>query len=532
MMIIITGMCSSMKMLWNPTVYIYCLLQVVVEVVNAPISFPAVTVCSNYHIRSDVAEELEKLRLDRNFSTESTQPHSYLVDKYLEYVMNVETLKEAYFGRKKRKWKRNRHRIGGYMYRLKSRAGLLANIGPELSGKLGVHLHDFIVSCTFSGLYCNTTDDFSVYLHNYYFKCFTFNPNVSDANRGRILRGVDYGLSILFYTGAGDIVRGAYGMERLGSRGGLSAVSSGRGIRFVVHAQGTEPHPIAEGLDILPGQSVSVGVKATEIERLNSPYGDCSTADSIDRYKYSIVTCQLGCIQHEIIDKCQCADSDLITVDKTSNGNVTFCEQLPDIPLQCQGKQADNETCREHLDPWYKRLVCRENVSTYMTSMDSSTMANCQCYPPCNDTSYSLSYSVANLPNQSRVFSATVKRFLKQSKYGRKLTYSANSSSLEEVFPYFARLNVHIADTNIARTMEVPDYDSNALISDIGGQLGLWVGISIITLVEVTDLFISLLSYFICNKKTRRPVHHSTELDEMRDKNGQFEWLENSPNHT
>ncbi len=49
----------------------------------------------------------------------------------------------------------------------------------------------------------------------------------------------------------------------------------------------------------------------------------------------------------------------------------------------------------------------------------------------------------------------------------------------------FARLNVYIADSNVIITQEMQDYTSTQLVSDIGGQLGLWVGISIITLAEV-----------------------------------------------
>ena len=55
----------------------------------------------------------------------------------------------------------------------------------------------------------------------------------------------------------------------------------------------------------------------------------------------------------------------------------------------------------------------------------------------------------------------------------------------------FARLNVYIADSNVIITQEMEDYTSTQLVSDIGGQLGLWVGISIITLAEVSNFYIT-----------------------------------------
>lgn len=59
----------------------------------------------------------------------------------------------------------------------------------------------------------------------------------------------------------------------------------------------------------------------------------------------------------------------------------------------------------------------------------------------------------------------------------------------------FARLNVYIADSNVVKTEESEDYSRNQLVSDIGGQLGLWVGISIITLAEVFELLFDLLRF-------------------------------------
>ena len=59
----------------------------------------------------------------------------------------------------------------------------------------------------------------------------------------------------------------------------------------------------------------------------------------------------------------------------------------------------------------------------------------------------------------------------------------------------FARLNVYIADSNVLKTEEQSDYTSTQLLADIGGQLGLWVGVSVITLAEVVELLVDVLLY-------------------------------------
>jgi len=48
----------------------------------------------------------------------------------------------------------------------------------------------------------------------------------------------------------------------------------------------------------------------------------------------------------------------------------------------------------------------------------------------------------------------------------------------------FARLNVYVADGNVLQTEEQEDYVTTQLLADIGGQLGLWVGVSVITLAS------------------------------------------------
>lgn len=54
---------------------------------------------------------------------------------------------------------------------------------------------------------------------------------------------------------------------------------------------------------------------------------------------------------------------------------------------------------------------------------------------------------------------------------------------------------MYIADSNILKTTEKEDYEQTRLLSDIGGQLGLWIGISVITLFEVLMLGVNIFRY-------------------------------------
>jgi len=65
------------------------------------------------------------------------------------------------------------------------------------------------------------------------------------------------------------------------------------------------------------------------------------------------------------------------------------------------------------------------------------------------------------------------------------------------------RVVVHIADSNVIKTTESPDYDIIRLISDIGGQLGLWIGVSVITLVEVLQLAALIVRVLTARRRRR-----------------------------
>ena len=59
-----------------------------------------------------------------------------------------------------------------------------------------------------------------------------------------------------------------------------------------------------------------------------------------------------------------------------------------------------------------------------------------------------------------------------------------------------AKINVFIADTSIIKTTQEIDYTVSDLLSDLGGIMGLWIGMSVLSIVEILqfalDLFKSL----------------------------------------
>ena len=84
---------------------------------------------------------------------------------------------------------------------LSSRLGLTANLGVELTSAAGIHIKDFVVSCRFMDDSCNISTSFQRIFDPYFFNCYTFQPESILPGRATRLQGVEYGLSLLLFTG-------------------------------------------------------------------------------------------------------------------------------------------------------------------------------------------------------------------------------------------------------------------------------------------------------------------------------------------
>jgi len=57
----------------------------------------------------------------------------------------------------------------------------------------------------------------------------------------------------------------------------------------------------------------------------------------------------------------------------------------------------------------------------------------------------------------------------------------------------FLTLSYNMIFLKVIVTRESEDYGISQLVSDIGGQLGVWIGLSVITAAEVVELIIQII---------------------------------------
>ncbi|XP_060578221.1 acid-sensing ion channel 1-like isoform X2 [Ruditapes philippinarum] len=59
----------------------------------------------------------------------------------------------------------------------------------------------------------------------------------------------------------------------------------------------------------------------------------------------------------------------------------------------------------------------------------------------------------------------------------------------------FLKLNIYYEDLNFENLTEVPEIEIQQFLSDVGGAIGLWIGLSILSLCELVQLFVELCDY-------------------------------------
>ena len=71
----------------------------------------------------------------------------------------------------------------------------------------------------------------------------------------------------------------------------------------------------------------------------------------------------------------------------------------------------------------------------------------------------------------------------------------------EKALADVSKISVLMVSRRLQRTVETLLYTPTQLISEIGGQFGVWIGVSFITLIEVVELVIELCNKCIIGRK-------------------------------
>ncbi|XP_054709162.1 acid-sensing ion channel 5-like [Uloborus diversus] len=309
---------------------------------------------------------------------------------------------------------------------------------------LGYRFKDLIKECTFDGEPCsdNSFTDFSSLQFG---NCFTFN------------RKKDKDSSFLETA-------------HIGSNSGLeltlnldvfnySPISYSIGARVELHGPDVEPNPEYYGINISPGFETSLAVKQTAYFRLENPYRDkCKNYDSWHFQNQE--ECLKFRLQDQTYNHCGCIDPFLST-----NYSAPPCD-------------IENQTS----------VCCMDEVKK-LWSHDYF-----QCPLPCKSIEYEFTISLAEWPSEWYY-----KKFM-MDKNENVLIKSSYETKKQEM----AKLKVYYKTLEMTYYKQEPMFQDSELFSQLGGQLGLWLGVSLVALFECIENISHLLHH--CIKKTEWKV--------------------------
>ncbi|XP_045167548.2 amiloride-sensitive sodium channel subunit alpha-like [Mercenaria mercenaria] len=338
-------------------------------------------------------------------------------------------------------------------------SSVAASINTQEFKSYGHQKQDMILSCSWQGTSCSPSN-LTYHRSQLYGNCYTINT-------------VDNGNAALTTNYAGPL-KGLALELNIEQDEYIAALSPDAGVIVTIHPRGTYPFPQDEGISIPPGFKTSIGIAKTELTRLPPPHGDCG-GNGIEvtnlfmrdfGTSYTKQTCLKSCVQQQLF---------------AANGCMSSYFYVPENVSVCAFTGSANDTaCME------------ETISKHLEE------CNRKCPTPCHETKYEFTSSVSKWPSEQYEDHLDTKISKSMSSFMEKDDRAGSEDTLAKVVIYFRELVYE-------RIEQQKAYESQNLISDIGGQLGLWLGLSAITMGELIEFFASLgkmVCANVCKKKT------------------------------
>eukprot|EP00058_Branchiostoma_floridae_P000921 XP_002586409.1 hypothetical protein BRAFLDRAFT_131803 [Branchiostoma floridae] len=273
------------------------------------------------------------------------------------------------------------------------------------------------------------------FTHSYTFfgNCYTFN---SDKSKKLWQKMEGWGNGLMVFV---DIRESEYTENYF--TGGNSEI----GLKLLVHDQDEPPMMDTQGIALSPGSHAFISVQRTVYENHVPPWGVCEDRQLEYYDTYTLPACYQECRSKHIIANCSCVPFFLPGKAPPCNpGNISTCV----------------------------RAVLGRVVSGEL---------KCDCPVPCHLVKYSTSVSYAGWPN------INTRNYITKT-YGHTKDYMAENGVVFSVF--YEQLSYQ-------KIRELKAMDGGQLASNIGGMMGLFIGASLLTILEVWEYLWQRLKGFL-----------------------------------
>ena len=317
----------------------------------------------------------------------------------------------------------------------------------------------FVLQCVFQGVNC-IDDSFWTPTLTRLGLCYAFNT------------GKEVG--VLSVNGIGP----RHGIQLLLNIQQLEYVvsSSGdAGVKIAIHPQDVPGEPDDLGIAVPPGRNAFVSLKKRQIKDQSSS-SSCRPRENTDTfnflagiYDYSINACVKDCFVTAIAEECGCIETSTLDSASVTTGRYSSLPVCSDQDLCCV------------LREYSSAHGCGPTCPSACTSTEYSLTTSYSAYPA--------NYLLETLISQVQpLYNATADEIpsinLDPSLRNFYRIYENVTIDQDFLEDNVLLVNIYFEDLNLEEQVTKDAYSVSALLSDLGGQLGLFLGASVITMIE------------------------------------------------
>ncbi|XP_069171445.1 uncharacterized protein [Procambarus clarkii] len=306
----------------------------------------------------------------------------------------------------------------------------------------------FIITCSHDRKSCSHAN-FLEWTSDQYGKCYTYNSAFKAGYNNTIINTKPKKTSSV---GPSNGLRLTINIQQ---NNYVALLSQEIGLRMIVHSPYQLPFPEDEGFNVSPGNSINVVVTTKKLEKVGEPHGDCKLKGKSQIFKeYSSLRCKKICIERHFWIMCGC-----------------YVGKSPVYDIK--GLIKPNNSC-SLINA--KEKLCMDKVMF----LYQQQLLNCICPQACKETVYE---SRVTLAEENRPFYNIIQKLL-----NRTLGDSLCSKKTGLV-----RIHLYLDSLTYEIIRESPAYTWDTLVSNVGGALGLFIGMSLITIVEFLELMVDVI---------------------------------------
>ncbi len=375
-------------------------------------------------------------------------------------------------------------------------------LGREGAAKQGISQEEMIAACSVrvqrgTIVKMKSCDEVNVTIrqmvHPTFFNCYQLSLPPA-----RLPEFVPVGINLILFVRNTDVQQYVFFNPR-------EEYTQSAGVFFIL----SDPHTIpfsSESFGMAAaGMHTEVVFSVREMKRLQEPYGKCNDAQYLEVHdlpgyiiphdvKYTADSCELLCNTHVIREQCGCTDAEQSKGLVDATAEFPFCTNISLPALQ--------------LSEYHR---CLRSTNTGLNGICFK-----RCTPACLQTTYRTTLSSALWP--LRAFQeAFFKRYIVngplKDKFDKKVeelqgddaaqNTTCDKSERKETLirTNFLKLSTKLQTLDTIIYEDTVLYSISGIMSQMGGLLNLWSGITIYLFVEIVEFMIRVVtSWLDCNK--------------------------------